>query len=275
MLPAASARFIVRPLWVVVIAIAALVSLLGMASRAQAALPGAESFGISTGGAIQNEDPATLGKDLDAIAGTGAEWLRIDINWAQVQAGGPTSYNWTALDRLVQRASARGISVLGGIMYTPGWARPSGTDATYGPDPAKFAAFAKVAAAHYSALGVHAYEVWNEPNTKSFWTPSPNVGDYTRLLKAAYPAIKGADPQATVLSGGTAPAPDHGTSYSPVSFLKGIYTNGGGGSFDAVSHHPYCWETYPGDPQAWSSWYQMHGTNPSLRSVMKIGRAHV
>ena len=46
MLPAASARFIVRPLWVVVIAIAALVSLLGMASRAQAALPGAESFGI-------------------------------------------------------------------------------------------------------------------------------------------------------------------------------------------------------------------------------------
>ena len=72
MLPAASARFIVRPLWVVVIAIAALVSLLGMASRAQAALPGAESFGISTGGAIQNEDPATLGKDLDAIAGAGA-----------------------------------------------------------------------------------------------------------------------------------------------------------------------------------------------------------
>ena len=153
-------------------------------------------------------------------------------------------------------------------MYTPGWARPSGTSATYGPDPAKFAAFAKVAASHYSALGVHAYEVWNEPNIKSFWTPSPNVGDYTRLLKAAYPAIKGADPQATVLSGGTAPAPDDGTSYSPVSFLKGIYTNGGGGSFDAVSHHPYCWETYPGDPQAWSSWYQMYGTNPSLRSVM-------
>ena len=133
---------------------------------------------------------------------------------------------------------------------------PSGTSATYGPDPAKFAAFAKVAASHYSALGVHAYEVWNEPNTKSFWTPSPNVADYTRLLKAAYPAIKGADPQATVLSGGTAPAPDDGTSYSPVSFLKGIYANGGGDSFDAVAHHPYCWENYPGDPQAWSAWYQ-------------------
>ncbi len=153
-------------------------------------------------------------------------------------------------------------------MYTPGWARPSGTSATYGPDPAKFAAFARVAAAHYSALGVHAYEVWNEPNIKSFWTPSPNVGDYTRLLKAAYPAIKGADPQATVLSGGTAPAPDDGTSYSPVTFLKGVYANGGGNWFDAVAHHPYSWDTYPGDAQAWSAWYQMYGTNPSLRSVM-------
>ena len=153
-------------------------------------------------------------------------------------------------------------------MYTPGWARPSGTSATYGPDPAKYAAFAKVAAAHYSALGVHAYEVWNEPNMKSFWTPSPNVGDYTRLLKAAYPAIKGADPQATVLTGGTAPAPDDGTSYSPVTFLKGIYANGGGNSFDAVSHHPYCWPAFPGDPEAWSAWYQMYGTSPSLRSLM-------
>ena len=268
MLSTAPARFIVRRSLVTLFALAALVSFLGMASRSQAALPGAESFGISTGGAIQNEDPATLGKDLDAIAGAGAKWIRIDINWAQVQSGGPTSYDWTAIDRLVRGASARGISVLGGIMYTPRWARPSGTSATYGPDPAKFAAFARVAAAHYSALGVHAYEVWNEPNIKSFWTPSPNVGDYTRLLKAAYPAIKGADPQATVLSGGTAPAPDDGTSYSPVTFLKGIYANGGGNSFDAVAHHPYCWDTYPGDAQAWSAWYQMYGTNPSLRSVM-------
>jgi hypothetical protein len=268
MLSSASAGFTVRPRWLAVIAIAALMSLLTMASSAQAAPPGAQSFGISTGGAIQSEDPATLAKDLDAIAGTGAKWIRIDINWAQVQSGGPTSYDWTGIDRLVRGASARGISVLGGIMYTPEWARPSGTSATYGPDPAKYAAFAKVAAAHYSALGVHAYEVWNEPNIKSFWTPSPNVGDYTRLLKAAYPAIKSADPQATVLSGGTAPAPDDGTSYSPVTFLKGIYANGGGDSFDAVSHHPYVWPVYPGDAQAWSAWYQMYGTNPSLRSVM-------
>jgi hypothetical protein len=268
MLPTAPAVPTIRLRVPALVALLTVLSLFAMTSRSQAAPSGASAFGISTGGAIQNEDATTLGKDLDVIGDAGAKWIRFDINWAQIQAGGPNSYNWGSIDRVVQGASARGINVLGVIMYTPGWARPSGTSATYGPDPAKYAAFAKAAVSHYSALGVHSYEVWNEPNTKSFWTPSPNVGDYTRLLKAAYPAIKAADPEATVLSGGTAPAPDDGTNYSPVSFLKGVYANGGGGNFDAVSHHPYCWPAYPGDAQNWSAWYQMYGTSPSIRSVM-------
>jgi hypothetical protein len=121
---------------------------------------------------------------------------------------------------------------------------------------------------HYAALGVHAYEVWNEANTPAFWTPSPNVAAYAALLKAAYPAIKDADPQATVLTAGTAPAPSDGTSISPVDFLKGLYANGAKGSFDAVAHHPYCWPAYPGDAQGWSAWYQMFGASTSLRTVM-------
>ena len=229
---------------------------------------GAEMFGFSPGGAIQNQDATTLARDLDTMQSAGSKWLRVDINWAQIQSGGPTSYNWSAIDRVVEGATSRGMNVLGVIVYTPNWARPSGTSATYGPDPATYAAFAARAAEHYAALGVHAFEVWNEPNTPAFWTPAPNPAQYTRLLQAAYPAIKAADPQATVLSGGTAPAPSDGTSYSPVDFLKRIYANGGGGFFDAVSHHPYSWPAAPGEAQAWSAWYQMYGTSPSIRSTM-------
>src|SRR5205807_7558207 len=134
--------------------------------------------------------------------------------------------------------------------------------------PNAYATFAATAVRHYPALGVHSYEVWNEPNTTAFWTSKPDPAAYTRLLKAAYPAIKGADTTATVLTGGTAPAPSDGTQISPVDFLRGIYANGGAGSFDAVAHHPYCWPANPGDAQAWSAWYQMYGTSPSLRSTM-------
>ena len=229
---------------------------------------GADVFGVSTGGAIQNEDATTLGRDLDGIAGTRTRWVRVDINWAQIQGGGPSSYYWAAVDRVVQGATARGIKVLGTILYTPAWARPSGTSASYGPDPSQYAAFAATAARHYAAMGVHAYEIWNEPNNVAFWTPKPDPAAYTRMLKAAYAAIKGADAQATVVTGGTAPEPSDGTQVAPVDFLRGIYANGGGGSFDAVGHHPYCFPAYAGDPQSWSAWYQMYGTSPSLRSVM-------
>jgi polysaccharide biosynthesis protein PslG len=174
------------------------------------------------------------------------------------------------------------MKVLGTIVYTPAWARPSGTKATYGPDPASYALFARRAVRHLSAMGVHTYEVWNEPNLSAFWTPAPDARAYTRLLQAAYPAIKAADPRATVLTGGTAPAltdapsgglldflkPGGGTSIGPVEWLGQIYANGGRGFFDAVAHHPYCWPAMPGQVEAWSAWHQMYGSNPSLRSLM-------
>jgi hypothetical protein len=249
--------------------LAALIASGAIATKARAVNPlGPDMFGISTGGTIQNQDVTTLGRDLDTMAAVGARWVRIDINWAQVQAGGPSSYNWAPIDRVVQGANARGLKVLGIIAYTPGWARPSGTSSKYGPDPATYAAFAAEAVEHYSAMGVHAYEVWNEPNIVGFWQPKPSPSAYTQLLRAAYPAIKAADPQATVLTGGTSPAVSDGTNVAPVAFVQGIYANGGRGYFDAVSHHPYTWPAFPGDTQAWNPWYQMTGANPSIRSVM-------
>jgi polysaccharide biosynthesis protein PslG len=229
---------------------------------------GANIVGIAAGGSIQNDDPAMLGKDLDLDQHAGSKWLRIDINWAQVQAGGPNSFNWDSIDAVVKGAEARGMSVLGTILYSPDWARPAGTSSTYTPDPKLYASFAAAAAQHYSALGVNAFEIWNEPNQVQFWTPSPNVADYTTLLKTSYTAIKSVDPSATVLTAGLAPAVNDGTDIAPVSFLQGIYANGGKDHFDAVGIHPYCNPDLPGATDAWSTWYQMYGTSTSLRSVM-------
>jgi hypothetical protein len=229
---------------------------------------GASETGIAAGGALQNEDPTTLGKDLNLDQQSGSKWLRVDINWAQIQNGGPGSYDWTNIDSVVKGAEARGMSVLGVIVYTPSWARPANTDASYGPNPSQYAAFAATAAAHYSALGVNAFEIWNEENMVASWTPAPNAAAYTAILKAAYPAIKSADPKATVITGGLSPAPDDGTEIAPVTFLKGVYANGGHGSFDAVGMHPYCAPDLPGATDSWSAWYQMYGTSTSLRSLM-------
>jgi polysaccharide biosynthesis protein PslG len=238
-------------------------------ARPSAAVKPADRFGVAVGGAIQDEDDATLRRDLDTYGGMGARWIRFDVNWAVIQRRGPESYDWRPFDRVVVAARARGFAALGTILYTPSWARPAGAGATWAPDPARYAAFAGAAARHYAALGVHAYEIWNEPNITAFWKPRPSASRYAELLERASAAIRSADPRAIVLTGGTSPAASDGANVAPVDFLKGIYAAGAKASFDAVAHHPYSWPADPGDPSRWSAWYQMVGASPSLRSVMR------
>src|SRR5207248_909512 len=96
-----------------------------------------------------------------------------------------------------------------------------------------YASFVHVAAAHFAAHGVHAYEIWNEPNLASFWEPTPDPVRYTQMLKLAYPAIKSADPTATVVTGGLSPGGSYGavtsTYTNEVTFLEQMYKDGAHG----------------------------------------------
>jgi hypothetical protein len=64
------------------------------------------------------------------------------------------------------------------------------------------------------------------------------------MLKVVYPAIKAADPNATVLVGGLSPLPHAQGMMSPVDYLKGMYAAGAKGYFDALAYHPYATTTF-------------------------------
>ena len=58
----------------------------------------------------------------------------------------------------------------------------------------------------WRAQGADAIEVWNEPNIQHEWPSGQiNGASYTRLLQAAYQAIKAANPATIVISGAPAP----------------------------------------------------------------------
>lgn len=230
-------------------------------------------FGTATGWKQPWLSASDQARNLDSQKAMGAQIVRFDINWTSIQNGGPSSYDWGPFDAVVQGLNARGMKALGMIAYTPAWARPAGTTDKHAPtNVADYANFCEATARRYAPMGVHAWEVWNEPNLSAFFQPRPDVAKYTAMLKACYARIKAVDPSATVVTGGTAPAPACSTStcstLSPVQFLQGIYANGAAGSFDAVGHHPYSFPYAPSTVADWSAWYQMFGTNPSLRSVM-------
>jgi hypothetical protein len=210
--------------------------------------------GFSTGGGFLWESQADQQRDLDMMAATGAKWLRLDFPWPSVEPA-DNQWNWGPFDRIVSMARARGFNILGLPSYTPDWAKSSTGG---GPaDPATFASFLSALVTRYAPQGVKHWEIWNEPNMAWSWNPVDPAA-YTRLLKAAYPAVKQADPTATVLSAGLAPGTDQsdGSLMSPLTFAKAIYTNGGKGSFDAMALHPYGYPALPTDATS-KSWNTM------------------
>jgi hypothetical protein len=174
-----------------------------------------------------------------ALTQVGAKWVRLSAQWKNVEPAVPGSYDqwWLAhIDRGVDLANAAGIKVVFMVYDAPVWA--SGSSGRNTPRNAQdFANFMSFIANRYRGK-VEAYEVWNEQNIDRFWT-SPSAAAYTTLLKAAYPAIKAADPTAEVVFGGV--------STSDYPYIEAAYAAGAKGFFDVMAVHPYtyCGNTSP------------------------------
>ncbi len=212
---------------------------------------------------------SALSARLDQYVAIGAKLARFTLNWSAVQPTSASSYSWQSVDAVISGLNARGIAALPLISATPPWARSPGCATPVCPpaDPNAYGTFAAAAAARYAPQGVHSWEIWNEPNNPLFWVGGANSAAYTAILKAAYARIHGVDPTATVVSGGLAPAATGNGWIAPVEFLSEIYSNGGGGSFDAVGWHPYDYPSLPGANPG-GAWAEMSATSTSARSVM-------
>lgn len=119
--------------------------------------------------------------------------------------------------------------------------------------------------AHFGAA-VTAYEVWNEPNNQEFGN---YAGDrrlrYWQLVRLAYQRVHAGCPSCLVLAGaggnGTPSTPARNDNESS-AWLDWAYSNGFGGFFDAVAHHPYpAWNSgkRATDPECTVPWWNMFG----------------
>ncbi|HVF32730.1 MAG TPA: cellulase family glycosylhydrolase [Acidimicrobiales bacterium] len=250
----------------VAVAVALAVAMVGGLAPAPASAS-AGNLGARTGFAPTSRmllwgSDADLARDLDLMKATGAGWIRFDFDWASAEAT-RGSYNWAYIDRVVRQATMRGLRILATPAYTPAWARPAGTtDKTPPTDPAAFAAFVGAAVRRYSPMGVRHWEIWNEPNIIHFWKPRPDASAYATLLMQASAAVRAADPGATVISAGLAPAADtaDGNYVSPRTFLSRLYAAGARSSFDAVGMHPYAFPYGIGAVGDWNQFQSMPKT---------------
>jgi polysaccharide biosynthesis protein PslG len=227
-------------------------------------------IGLSYGDTLVWDSPGVLSQTLDDTVAIGATTIRIDLGWDDIQPNSAGAYNWSNFDRVVQAARSRNLTVLPTLAYTPAWARPPGcmTAKCAPADPNAFARFAAAAATRYAPMGIHTWEIWNEPNVVDFWQPTPNAAQYVNLLSVTSGAIRAVDTHSFIISAGLAPTATSDGNIAPLEFFSTFADLGGIGLVDAIGDHPYSYPVPPAYKANWNAWQEMGGTAVSIESIL-------
>ena len=225
-----------------------------------------------------NVSNAEMDRQLDRMKQLGAGITRVDVGWASIEPdakGQHDSWYLGRLDHLVQGANARGIKLLLLFAETPCWASTAPGSLKQGCQgawwdrdvqnyaPRRMSDYADALAFVVKRYGdqVYSWEIWNEPNQDYFFHTDDPVGEYAKMVRAAYPAAKAADPRPIIVAGSL--------SDSDFEFTDALYRHGVKGYFDAWSIHPYSDDRSPLDTAVDSPRYSLVLGVPAVRDVMR------
>jgi hypothetical protein len=238
-----------------------LVGLLTTAATAQARRSVPRGWlGVMVGPELVSR-PDIVPSEFRKIRASGAESIRVVVDWsaAQTTAHGPIDFSGT--DRIVRSAARNHLRVLPVVVSAPRWASDDHhgvhTHMLTPEHPADYAGYVAALVARYGSKGtfwranrslpktpITLWQIWNEPSLPSFWgrkgshkgqkhgcAHQPWVRSFKPLLRASAKAIRRADPKARVLLPGF-------PNYSWASVCA-LYRAGAAKYFDAVAIHPY------------------------------------
>lgn len=162
------------------------------------------------------------------------------VSWPHLQ---PLKGQWRfgELDRLVALAESENLQIILPLGLTPTWAasrpnEPSGYNqpgwASAPRDIADWETYVRKVVSRLAGR-VSYFEIWNEPNHKSFFTGSTD--EMVRLTCSAYAEIKRINPSAKVIS----PSPTQ--KEEGVAWLRQFLSQGGGRCVDIIGFHFYVW----------------------------------
>jgi polysaccharide biosynthesis protein PslG len=205
--------------------------------------------GVSIGSLSGGSNPAQADREIAWAKQLHAKLVRLEVPWSVMEPYGPGQVEASALaftDHLAADAAADGIRLIMMVESTPCWASSAptsllgkcsaarGGEANAWPpaNPETYAAFVAYLAARYGAE-LAAIEVWNEPDqaNEDYFAGPDKAARYAALLRAAYPAIKQANPSVLVLGGSI--VGDNG------KFLRQLYADGIKGYYDGLAVHYY------------------------------------
>lgn len=145
-------------------------------------------------------------QQLNIAAEVGMGRVRFGIRWYEVEKR-PGVFDWRKSDAQLAMLKSRGIAPIitlfgGNELYQASTTKQERTAPSTERAYSAFSRFASGVVKRYgntlSDKQIY-YEIWNEPNTKTFWRPMPNPENYAALASSACEAIKTVDQDAIVL----------------------------------------------------------------------------
>jgi hypothetical protein len=187
-------------------------------------------FVVGVGRSIHDSDGVTQAGVASALEWLGVGSVRLDAPWKMIETARGLYAIPRWLDDAVDTARARGIKPLLILAYGHplyGGDKPKTHDAIYA-----FSRYAAFVAAHFKGR-VQLYDLWNEWDAHTGGTTEGSADDYVALASVAYPAIRAADRDAFVLSGGIS------SLGLGQGWVERFVALGGLRFVDGISVHPY------------------------------------
>ncbi len=164
-------------------------------------------------------------------------------------------YNWSYPDYLVLEAARSGIDLLPILYGSPPWISRELSAPPIHSQAARdeWRQFLVAITARYGPGGnfwrlhpyqprrpIRVWQVWNEPNSITWWGPRPNPRQYAGLLRRSERAIHSVDPAARILTAGLVAHPTNRSAISGRTYLSKLFSQRDmAGVADGVAYHPY------------------------------------
>ena len=166
-------------------------------------------------------------KAVELLGDMGCSFVRMDFSWNDIEPHHRV-FDFDKYDFIVELLSKNNIRILGILDYCADWAGRHWNGPPYKND--YFVNYCKHVVSRYRNK-IKYWEIWNEPDSPTYWQPQDGMKCYAQLLKEAYIGIKQVAPSCKVLLGGL-------TSEGYYS-LKKLYEQGAKDYFDIINIHPF------------------------------------
>jgi hypothetical protein len=177
---------------------------------------------------------------IDQVHDIGFSTFRRGIYWNVIEKEKGV-YTFDAYQKEFDHAKSKGIRILGCLFGDNKLYEDDGRGGIQTQEGREgFANFAAAVAKHFKDYDI-IWEVWNEPNIRTFWrkdgthNSEPFAQEYVDLVKTIMPAMIKADPDVFVMAGSVSNYWEPSYQWTEFCFNKGILDTG----IKAWSVHPY------------------------------------